>query len=53
MRCVVKYKVRKMAKSLLKHHCYCLMLLMWNTKTAVCLQTNAVFHHLYVFSLVL
>ena len=37
-----------MAKSLLKHHCYCPMLLMRTTKTAVCLQTKAVFHHLYV-----
>ena len=27
-----------MAKSLLKQHCYCPMLLMWTTKTAVCLQ---------------
>ena len=43
----MKYKVRKMAKSLLKHHCYCPMLLMWTTKTAVCLQTKAIFHHLY------
>ena len=32
---VVKYKVRKMAKSLLKHHCYCPILLMQTTKTAV------------------
>ena len=45
----VKYKVRKMAKSLLKHHCYCRLLLMWTTKTAVCLQTKAIFHHLYGF----
>ena len=35
---VVKFKVKKMAKSLLKHHCYCQMLLMRTTKTAVCLQ---------------
>ena len=38
-----------MAKSLLKHHCYCPMLLMRTTKTAVCLQTKAIFHHLYGF----
>ena len=37
-----KVKVRKMAKSLLKHHCYCPMLLMWTTKTAICLQTKAI-----------
>ena len=43
MRYVVKYKVRKMTKSLLKHHCYCPMLLMRTTKTAVCLQTQAIF----------
>ena len=50
---VVTYKVRKMAtslaKSLLKQHCYCPMLLMQTTKTAVCLQTKGVFHHLYGF----
>ena len=28
------------------------MLLMRTTKTAVCLQTKAIFHHLYVFLLV-
>ena len=44
----VKYKVGKMAKGLLKHQCYCPMLLMQTTKTAVCLQTKAIFHHLYV-----
>ena len=33
-----------MATRLLKQHCYCPMLLMWTTKTAVCLQTNAIFH---------
>ena len=46
---VVKYKVRKMSKSLLKHHCscYCPILLMRTTKTAVCLQTKAIFYHLY------
>ena len=43
---VVKYKVRKMAKG---HHCYYPMLLMRATKTAVCLQTKATFHHLYGF----
>ena len=41
--------VRKMATSLLKQHCYCLMLLMRTAKTAVCLQTKAVFHHRYGF----
>ena len=45
----VKYKVRKMAKSLLKHHCYCPMLLMRTTKTAVCYQTKAIFYYLYGF----
>ena len=45
---VVKYNVRKMAKSLLKHHCYCPMLLMRTTKTDVCLQTKAIFHHLLI-----
>ena len=39
----------KNAKSLLKQHCYCPMLLMRTTKTAVCLQTRAIFHHLYGF----
>ena len=28
------------------------MLLMRTTKTAVCIQTKAIFHHLYVFQLV-
>ena len=50
LRYVVKYKVRKMAKSLLKHHFYCPMLLMWTTKTAVCLQTKATFDQLYGFN---
>ena len=49
LRYVVKYDIRTMAKSLLKHHCYCPMLLMRTTKTAVCLQTKAIFHHLYGF----
>ena len=49
---VVKYKVRKMVKCLLKHHCYCPKLLMRTTKTAVCLQTKAIFYHLNVFKLV-
>ena len=49
LRYVVKYKLRKMAKTLLKHHCYCPMLLMRTTKTAVCLQTKAIFHHPYGF----
>ena len=52
LRYVVMYKVRKMAKCLLNLHCYCPMLLMWTTKTAVCLQTKAIFHHLYGFQLV-
>ena len=42
-------KVRKMAKVLLKHNCFCPMLLMRTTKTAVCLQTKAFFHHLCGF----
>ena len=46
---IFKYEARKMPKCLLKHHCYCLMLLMRTTKTAVCLQTKAIFHHLYGF----
>ena len=41
-----------MPTSLLKQHCYCPMLLMQTTKTAVCLQTKAIFHHLYGFYLV-
>ena len=45
---VVKYTVREIAKSLLKHHCYCPKLLMRTTKTAVCIQTKDIFHHLYV-----
>ena len=44
---VVKYKVGKKAKSLLKLHCYCPILLMLTTKTVVCLQTKAIFHHVY------
>ena len=39
----------KMPTSLLKQHCYCPMLLMWTTKTAVCLQTKAIFHYIYGF----
>ena len=46
---MVKYEVRKMAKSLLKHHNYCLMLLMLTTEIAVCLQTKLIFHHFNVF----
>ena len=46
---VVKYEVRNMPASLLKQHCYCPMLLMRTTKTAGCLQTKAIFHHLYGF----
>ena len=45
-------KVRKMAKSLFRNHFYSQMLLMQTTKTAVCLQTKAISHHLYVFQLV-
>ena len=45
-------EVRKMAKDLLKHLCYCPILLMRTTKTALCLQTKAIFHHLYGFELV-
>ena len=41
LRYVVKYKVRTIAKSLLKHYCHFPMLLMRTTKTAVCLQTKA------------
>ena len=52
LRYVVNYKVRKMAKSLLKYHCYCPMLLMRTTKTYVRLQTKAISRHLYGFSLV-
>ena len=47
LRYVVKCKVIKMAQSRLKHHCYCPMLLMRTTKTAVCLQTKAILYHLY------
>ena len=32
-----------------KQHCYCPMLLMGTTKTAVCLQTKAIFHYHYGF----
>ena len=39
LRYVVKFQVREMAKSLLKHR-YCPMLLMRTTKTAVCLQNK-------------
>ena len=45
----LKYKVRKMVKSLLKHHYCCPMLLMQTTKTAISLQTKAIYHHFYVF----
>ena len=44
-------KVRKIATSVLKQHCYYSKLLM-QTKTAVCLQTKAIFHHPYGFLLV-
>ena len=47
LRHVIKFRVRKMAKGLLEHHCYCPIFLMWTTKTAVCLQT--ILHHLYGF----
>ena len=42
-----KYKVRTMAKSLLKHHCYCPIIMMRSTKTAFCLQTMTIFHPFY------
>ena len=45
-------KVRKMDTTLLKHLCYCQMLLMRTTKTVVCLQTKATFHHPYWFQMV-
>ena len=32
---MVEYKVRKIAKRVLKHHCYCPILLMRTTKTVV------------------
>ena len=49
--CGKVYMGREMVGSLLKHHCYCPMLLMWTTKTAVCLQTKAIFRYLYEFEL--
>ena len=52
MRYVVKYQVEKMPTSLLKQHCYCSMLLIQTTKTAVCLQTEAIFHYISGFQLV-
>ena len=42
----LEYKWKKMAKILLKLFCYCPMLLTWTTKTAVCLQTKSIFHHI-------
>ena len=39
--------MRKIAKTLLKQHCYCPMLLMRTTKTAVCLQNKVIFHLFY------
>ena len=39
----------KKPTSLLKQHCYCPMLLMRTTKTAVCLQTKAISLYLYGF----
>ena len=42
MRYVVKYQVKNMPTSLLKQHCYCRMILMQTTKTAVYLQTKAI-----------
>ena len=36
----ISRNVRKMGKSLFEHLCYCLMLFMRTTKTAVCLQTT-------------
>ena len=43
LRYVVKYKVRKMGKSLFEHQCYCLMIFMRITKTAVCFQNKGHF----------
>ena len=43
-----KYEVRKMSEGLLKHNCHCPMLLKRTTKTAVCLQTKAIFITLWV-----
>ena len=42
LRYVVKYKVRNMAKSLLRYHCYCPMVLMQTTNTAVFESTSCV-----------
>ena len=42
----------KMAKSLLKHHCFYPMLLMQTTKTVDCLKIKAILHHLCWFGLV-
>ena len=39
-----------MAESLLKHHCYCQILLMRISKIAVCLQTKAISHHLIILA---
>ena len=46
---VVKYRLRNMAKCLLKNLYHRPMLLMRTTKTAVCLQRKAIFHHVYGF----
>ena len=46
---VVKYKVKEIAKGLLKHHS-CSMLLMWTTKTAVCLKTKDIFNTFMCFN---
>ena len=42
-------KLTEVPTSLLKQQYYCPTLLMLTTKTAVCLQTKDIFHHLYWF----
>ena len=42
----------KYAYKSVKQHCYCPMLLMRTTKTAVCLQTKAICHYIDGFQLV-
>ena len=44
--------MRKIATSLLKHHCYCILAFMRTTKTAVCLQRKAIFYRPYWFKMV-
>ena len=40
------WKNNRNTTSVLKYHCYCPILLMRTTKTAVCLQTKAICHNL-------